>query len=590
MKKVAHYGFTFGVIDNPNKPNEDFGAIVLRNAFKDKDLRSFMAGVFSGLNAPNTKSQSVVRVGHKVVTGMNAAGKPFTWWVEDSKKEDIIFVFGKAEDADQILETVDGKRPNVLDHPKRVELLKTENTFLPTGLAFIDPRVFERMRTTPGGKNFEKDYGYLGIGNINSVDIRWGFQDEALMTLTRIATKGPRKGLLAFLDSSTLDKAKLPPIPPSVSGFTVASFDLAGSLDRLRTEMKMLSPEADGAVDKFVEKVKEKTKLRLKEDILAHIGPKIAWYSLPGKGGSAPKPVASGMLAGMENPRLALVLDIDDPTAFGKVLDQVIAAANREFKSMGQPAGEAPTKGARARGPSLPAPEFRIAPGETKGYVLNVPQEMASQFPAWFRPAIRVGPKHAVLAVSTDIAKAVLDSKETWTPPDNLSVAFQGLPSNLKILNVTDPREVLPSLLAALPGKIQQIAALAAMGRAKMPQPAGGPPAPPSGPPPGGPPPLVLRIDAAKLPSADAIKSLLFPSLFTVETTSDELRIASRDAFPTIGDPSTMAVQMALILPAIQAARDAARRAQQPGAAPPPGGPPSGGSPPVPKSGATKNP
>ena len=79
--------------------------------------------------------------------------------------------------------------------------------------------------------------------------------------------------------------------------------------------------------------------------------------------------------------------------------------------------------------------------------------------------------------------------------------------------------------------------------------------------------PLVFQVDAAKLPSADSIKALLFPSIFTVEVDDQEIRFVSRSAFPALGDPSK-ATAMAGILPsmmgkvlpsAIQASRRAGR-------------------------------
>ena len=49
---------------------------------------------------------------------------------------------------------------------------------------------------------------------------------------------------------------------------------------------------------------------------------------------------------------------------------------------------------------------------------------------------------------------------------------------------------------------------------------------------------FVLQVDAAKLPKADSIKALLFPSMLSVEVTETEIRIVSREAFPELPDPS----------------------------------------------------
>ena len=560
-KHLAQSGFLFALLDHPDDPKKATPVLVLRNAYKDKNTRTTMAGLLQNLNAPNTRPQAVVRAGHKVIAGVNARGTGFTWWVEDSKKEDIVLVFQKAEEADRILETLDGKRPSALAHPRRAELVKPEDGFIPTGLAFVEPRSF---RT---GKNWEE----IGLTNLTALDVRWGFQDDALVTTARIATSGPRKGVLALLDGPTFEKGELPPIPGSAGGFTVLSLDLKSTLEKVVALARHFKPDAEDQVNRFLDSMKATTKLRLKEDVLAHLGPKVAWYILPNKGTTA-APAAPGffgtMLAsvGMDQvPRLAIVVDIDDPVAFGKVLDQAMVAVNREFKAQATKGLDEEAKGSRNRRPPPPAPEFRLKE-DPKSYFFSVPPELSSQYPASFRPTIQVGPKHAVFAVSVDVARAVLESKEMWTPPKELSVAFQGLSSRLRVLNVSDPRETLPAILASFPAKLQSAINTAILTQSKGvapptagPPPSGGQP-PPGGPPPGqgpgrrggpgepgapganpapgSPPTVVIQVDAAKLPSAEAIKSLLFPSVFTVEADGDEVRITSRDAFPAFADPS----------------------------------------------------
>ncbi len=170
IKHMARAGFVWAMLSSPNKSTVQPSVLVIRDAYKDKAIRAIMAENLRGLNAPNTQPQSVLRAGHKVVTGVDTGGNGFTWWVDDSKKEDIIRVIGKAEEADAILETVDGKRPSMREHPRRAELLKPDGKFVPTGLALVS------LKTVEGGKNFLADYGYLGIGNVASVERAGGFK------------------------------------------------------------------------------------------------------------------------------------------------------------------------------------------------------------------------------------------------------------------------------------------------------------------------------------------------------------------------------------------------------------------------------
>ena len=571
VRHMARSGFVFAYVANKESPKGSSILLVIRNGFKDKAIRATLAAMLQGSHAPDSKPQPVVRVGHKIIGWVDKLGNKLAWWVEETKKEDFVLLYTPPESADVILETLDGKRPSVQAHPKRAELLKVETSFVPNGLAFVDPKALGIDWETPRAKQFTKDYGYLGFSNVTSIDLRWGFQDAALMYAARLATSGPRQGLLALVDPSTFDKSKPPLIPAGVTGFTAMTVDIAGELDRLRAETKRMTPDGDAMIDKFVDLVKEKTKLRLKEDLLAHLGPKMAWYVLPAtKKAAGPAGLAGKLGSAIEVPRFAMVIDVDNPTAFAKVLDQGMQALNRELKAMGKPPVAQPAKGARAKAaPGGSSFEFKANPGDTRSFTLQVPPELSAQIPATLRPTIRLGAKQVVIAASPEVARTVLEAKGNWAPAEDLAAAYKALPDNLKMISVSDPREVVPPLLATLPGKIQQIAAMAAM--ARVPRPPGANPAPPTP----GPPPLVLQVDPAKLPSADAIKALLFPSLFTVESTPEEIRFTSRDAFPSFADPASAGIMTALLLPAVQAAREAARKAQarnmnlQPGAAGP---------------------
>ena len=192
------------------------------------------------------------------------------------EKEDLVRVWPGPEAADVFLETLDGQRPNAVDHPRRAELTKPENGFVPTGIFFADPTLLKNDKVPAS-------LGLLGFSNVKKLDVRWGFQDGASMTIARIGTSGPRTGLLALLDGSTFDKGKLPPIPESVTGFTVVSLDLKSTMDKLVALAKTFKPDAEDQLNQMINSLKAKTKLRLKEDVLAHLGPKVAWYILPAK-------------------------------------------------------------------------------------------------------------------------------------------------------------------------------------------------------------------------------------------------------------------------------------------------------------------
>jgi hypothetical protein len=214
----------------------------------------------------------------------------------------------------------------------------------------------------------------------------------------------------------------------------------------------------------------------------------------------------------------------------------------------------------------------------------------------------------------------------------------------LKVLDISDPRETLPTILATLPGSLQKSINTVIALRSGAAMPGGGPPggapgnptipgyggptgaggsggsgdssrpnvpmapgipggsgsggnlapagqqgqlsmrgapgapgAPGGANPAGGPTTFSFQIDASKVPSAESIKSLLFPSIFTIEVKDDEITITTREAFPSLPDPSK-AGALSTVLPAMMGAGGGL----PPGLFPPPGGAPPGAAPGIP--------
>ena len=61
-------------------------------------------------------------------------------------------------------------------------------------------------------------------------------------------------------------------LPESLTGYTVMSMDLKTSMDKLVALAKTFKPDAEEQVNQAIDAIKTKTKLRLREDILSHLG------------------------------------------------------------------------------------------------------------------------------------------------------------------------------------------------------------------------------------------------------------------------------------------------------------------------------
>ncbi|MHC5542091.1 hypothetical protein ACYOEI_28045, partial [Singulisphaera rosea] len=266
LKHLAYNGFVYTSFVPSKQSGKPVSALVIRSAAR-KDARALFSRVMLS-RMPGKAELSKRPSGRSLVlmTGTNAARK-WTWWAEG---EDLIAVDDLPETADFVGEVIDGKHPNAVEHPSRVELSKAEDRFEPVAFGFVEPRILE---STPVK---------TALSGAQKLDVRWGFSDEALMSVVRIGSPKPRQGLLSLFDGPTFDRKSLPPMPAEIDAFVVVSLNLAKAFDLLTKGDGALPPPILRALNQGVETLKTKSRLQLRKDVLAHLGPKIAFYIAPG--------------------------------------------------------------------------------------------------------------------------------------------------------------------------------------------------------------------------------------------------------------------------------------------------------------------
>src|SRR5205823_8732763 len=100
------------------------------------------------------------------------------------------------------------------------------------------------------------------------------------------------------------------------------------------------------------------------------------------------------------------------------------------------------------------APRLEPIPGQVGAYMLRTPSDSPLRLgPPGFRPVIRIEGKYVVVSVAADAADAAPKAvrRKDWKPSEEVQRACERLPSNLVLLGIGDPREVLPQFLASLP-------------------------------------------------------------------------------------------------------------------------------------------
>jgi hypothetical protein len=469
-KHMLNKGFVYAVC----APTEKTGActiLVIRGAAK-KGVSGPFAKLLAGLTTGTPKLSIGNRASRRVilVNDPNAPkAKEWGWWGE--KDKDLVVALDDIKTIDRIVGTLDGKEKNATAHPIVTELSAPAGAFQPIIRAFIDLRAVDKGAAKAGNPGAALMTQFANSSGVGRIDFRWGLDGSAVQSVFRVLAPSPRKPPLASLQPKTLDPAALPPIAKNAELVTATSISLTEVYDMVVAALQSSKPDSAAKFDEFVANLKKKTRLRLKEDVLGRIGPKMAFYTMPA-------PASGGLKIGFQVPKATVVADVADVVALGKALDELALFTNKELKAAFAEAAPPADSGERAGGGggrnrpggggggtsgstsrrSAPAPEFRMSVGASKTYTLHLP-------PAWaaltnLQLTIALGKKHVVISTSSVAAKEALaleSAKEgLWKPTAELSSSLQNLPKGLFAVVIKDPASSIPTALANLPADIEK--------------------------------------------------------------------------------------------------------------------------------------
>lgn len=507
FKAALKDGFVFALA-KPDPGRDPSAVFVLRNARKNGFVEFFRS-----IDVRTPAQRKVERVGSRTIDVEESVINQTKHWYEG---EDWVLTIYPPVDAyaTLVMASIDGKTANALTHPIRANLARPETGFEPVGYAFFD------LSKLPNSAQNTS----MGLDSVKHIDYRWGFQDDALYSILRVSIPGPRRGLIAMFEAafgSTFDKTTLPPIPTNISGWTVFSFS-PGSLWRAMIEyFRVEAAKAGMPVDqlgivKFDRAATNGIKARLQEDFLDKLGPR--WFFYYELDFLNPGNAARG----------ALLADIRDSSALEPTLDRVIMLLYAYLQSQARINPRVPLIGRLGE--------------NSRGYKLVFPPgALPAQYAKIVAPTLLLGRTQLAIGLNEAEARAALAAK-AWTPGPDYAATFAKIPGNLIALSVKDPRISMPEMIAMLPETLPQLNALAAGPNAQS--------------------PFAFKIDRSKIPPAAELRRRLFPGMMAVSLDREGLKIVTRESAPSMISPSTSAVAAALLLPAVQAAREAARRTQ----------------------------
>lgn len=471
------------------------------------------------------------KVGPRAVTRLRMRelpGMEFGWWAEGKH---LVIAAGMGA-VDTALNTAAGKSPTI-ETSAVWKKYRAKADFDVALTAWIDLAAIRKIAgpipvapPSPGQAptTVADILKALGLDRIGPAAMRLGFKGKSIWSETTIEAPSPRTGLLAF-DGKPISLAELPPLPEGTDGFYAArmNWTAAGQgLVKIGSELsqKLNGPNAP-PLEAMLNGIQQQIGVNLQKDLFDPLGDLMVFYGDPRQG-------VFGLGTG-------LALSVDDAKTLRPTLDKLLAL-------LLQAAG----------------PDVRVGGTKKSGRTVQY-----LEFPGFpiISPAWTVDDKWLAIGLSPQTIDAFirrLDGKlDRWTPPADVKAALAEMPAKYTSLTYSDPRDGIRTAIGIVP----MMASSFALMSMRAPQFPGAPiQQQPESP-----------FSAADLPPAEAVTRPLFPNLSVCTTSDGEIRWTSRTSLPAIpllggagmGSIGTSApVLVALLLPAVQQAREAARRSQ----------------------------
>ncbi len=356
-----------------------------------------------------------------------------------------------------------------------------------------------------GGPEVVKTIGALGLTNVTSLSSVTGLDGQGFVSRTLLGFKGEPSGLLSFAGAKPLSAADLAPIPADATIALAARLDANAVLDTILSVAGSIEPRVRREIEGGLAEMKRETGIDLRADILAPLGDAWCIYNSPGEGGL----VITGLTA---------VVQVDDP--------EKLAATNRQLVML--------FKAQMSRSPSRRSPrivEFKFAGKDV--YFFDARDNDFPLAPSWC-----LTEKELIVAPFPQNIKAYLSRKsgeKSITAVPQVAASLQAGNGPLTMAYVDVPK-LFEYVYPLVPMFLQ--AALTELQREG------------------------IDLTIGPLPPASAIGKHLRPAVTVVRRSKAGVELTSRQSLPggSIGAMAPIAV--AILLPAVQSARGAARRAR----------------------------
>ncbi len=347
----------------------------------------------------------------------------------------------------------------------------------------------------------------LGITKLKSFTAVSGLDKTGIQSVSMVTTEGTPTGLFDLIPDKPISLNDFKQIPASAVNATVTRFDLAYLYDKVLKGIEQVDPNVRAQIEQTVAGVEPQLGFSLKGDLLEGLGDTWSFYTSSAETGV---PFVPGIV---------LTASIRKPEGVAKALNVVVMAARAALAGAG---------------PQAPFSIQDFAAGNEKGYRI-----VFNNLPVPVQPTWVLTKDQLIIGLTQQLVTGHLagTSKGSLADNEHVKAAFQW---NSKPLTVSysDPKPGLQSVYTLVNtfGPVM-LAQLAQQG---------------------------INFKLPPLPPIGDIEKHLLPTVTTMGRTSNGWKTESHGVIPSgVGaSPAVIAVSIALLLPAVQQAREAARRSQ----------------------------
>ena len=429
-----------------------------------------------------------------------------TWGVKDK-----YLVVGVGDGSlEEILKRADGTPPEWLTKVRKQLPVERQST-----ISFINVKKIVEQFAPMGGEKARIIIEALGLGNVTSLATVSGLEGEGFVNRTLLGIEGDPTGVLCLGTGKPLGLQDLNSIPSDADFAVAGRLDLARVMDKAIAIAGKIEPQAGAEIERNLKMLDEHLGVDLRKDVVDSLGDVWCAYNSPSEGGL----LVSGFTG---------VVQVKDYERLSAAHAKLLALVQADI-ARGDRAAPGSTVHSYGPPPKLCIEHFRFA--EQDIYFLSAPD-----FP--FAPAWCLTHKELIVAAFPQQIKAYLsrgsDFKSLATVADVADV-FKGAEGPVS-LSYVDGRRFLTQLYPLLCVGVQMASKqLSREG---------------------------VDINVSIVPSAPTIYRHLRPSVSVVRRTDAGIETISRGTVPGSSIASNAPVLAGLLLPAVQKARDAARRAQ----------------------------